>query len=315
MDKDIEKKLEIKPLYATRLGGAFCGDALHLTARLPDEFVDLIVTSPPFALRRKKAYDNVDAGKYVKWFMPFAQEFYRVLKPEGSLVLHLGGSWTEKSPVKSLYTFELLLRLCKELHFNLAQDVYWFNKAKLPGPAEWVTIRKCRLKDAVDYLWWLSKTPYPKANNTYVLKEYSKSMKELLANPNYYKVNVKRPSEHVVSRNFHRKNKGAIPANFLDFPNTDSNSRYLRMCREHGVSPHPARFPLKIPLFFIKFLTNEGDLVLDPFGGSNTTGEAAERLRRHWLTFETSEAYLEASKFRFVDLCDYKIKKPQVING
>lgn len=300
MHEDFEKMLGTKPFYSTSLGKAFCGDALCLTKKLFAESVNLIVTSPPFALRRKKAYDNVDASEYVDWFMPFAQEFYRILKPDGSLVVHLGGSWAEKRPMKNLYTFELLLRLCKELHFNLAQDVYWYNKAKLPGPAQWVTIKKCRLKDAVDYLWWLSKTPYPKALNTNVLKAYSKSMEELLANPDYYKANVKRPSEHVISGNFHRRNKGAIPANFFDFPNTDSNSSYLRMCRKHRVLPHPARFPLALPRFFISFLTDKGDVVLDPFGGSNTTGEAAERLERRWLTFEISEEYLTASKFRFV---------------
>ena len=304
MCEDFGKMLGAEPFYSTDLGQAFCGDALCLAKKMCADSVNLIVTSPPFALRRKKPYDNVDSSGYAEWFMPFAREFHRILRPDGSLVLHLGGSWMEKKPVKSLYTFELLLRLCKELHFNLAQDVYWYNKAKLPSPAQWVTIKKWRLKDAVDYLWWLSKTPYPKANNANVLKAYSNSMKELLANPRYYKANVERPSKHVVSGNFHRRNRGAIPANFFDFPNTDSNSRYLRMCRKCGVLPHPARFPSGLPTFFINFLTDERDIVLDPFGGSNTTGEAAERLGRRWITFEISEEYLSASRFRFVSQSD-----------
>jgi DNA modification methylase len=301
MFENFEKALNIEPLYSTDFGKAFCGDALSLMKRMPDESVNLILTSPPFALRRKKPYDNVDSSDYSNWFLPFAREFYRILRSEGSLVLHLGGSWIENRPIKSLYTFELLLRLCREIHFNLAQDVYWFNKAKLPGPAQWVTVNKWRLKDAVDYIWWLSKTPYPKANNSNVLRAYSESMKDLLANPDYYRANSKRPSEHVVSGNFRRKNRGAIPANLLDFPNTDSNSHYLRKCREIGVTPHPARFPIGIPTFFINFLTDEHDLVLDPFGGSNATGEAAEKLGRHWLTFEISNEYLINSRLRFLD--------------
>lgn len=289
----------IQPIYKTDFGAAYCGDSLELLGKLRTESINLIVTSPPFALRRKKTYDNVEADEYVDWFMPFAREFHRVLLNDGSLVIHMGGSWVKDKPIKSIYLFELLVKLVKNENFHLAQDLYWFNKAKLPTPAQWVTIKRCRLKDAVDHVWWLSKTPFPKADNRGVLKEYSKSMKELLGNPNYYKPNVKRPSEHTISAGFYKDNKGAIPANFLDFSNTDSRDKYLERCKEHGRQPHPARFPLALPAFFIRFLTEKDDLVLDPFGGSNTTGEAAERLERKWIAFEKRSEYLETSKLRF----------------
>jgi len=289
----------IEPSYETSLGVAYCGDSLKLTKAIPSNYINLIVTSPPFALTRKKAYDNVEADKYVEWFLPFAHDFYRVLKPDGSLILHMGGSWVKGKPVKSLYLFELLLRLCKDVKFYLAQDLYWFNRATLPGPAQWVTVNRWRLKDAVDHVWWLSKIIYPKANNKKVLMKYSESMEKLLQDPNYYKPNVERPSEHRISEKFYRKHNGAIPPNFFDFSNTNSQSRYLRMCRKRKIGPHPARYPIKLPSFFIKFLTNKGDLVFDPFGGSNVTGEAAERLKRRWITFEVVPEYLEASKFRF----------------
>lgn len=185
------------------------------------------------------------------------------------------------------------------MKFYLAQDLYWFNKAKLPGPAEWVTVNRWRLKDAVDHVWWLSKTIYPKANNKKVLLKYSKSMEELLSDPDYYKPNVERPSEHRISGKFYRKHSGAIPPNFFDFSNTNSQSVYLRTCRKRKIKPHPARYPLALPTFFIKFLTDKGDLVFDPFGGSNVTGQAAERLKRRWVAFEVVPEYLEASKFRF----------------
>jgi len=290
---------EMEPFYETSLGAAYCGDSLKLTKTIPSNYINLIMTSPPFALTRKKAYDNVDADNYVEWFIPFAHDFFRVLKPNGSLVIHMGGSWVKGKPVKSLYLFELLLRLCKNVGFYLAQDLYWFNRAKLPSPAQWVTVNRWRLKDAVDHVWWLSKTVYPKANNKKVLVKYSKSMKELLQDPNYYKPNTKRPSEHRISDKFYRKHKGAIPPNFFDFSNTNSQSKYLRMCRKHKIKPHPARYPLELPSFFIKFLTDTGELVFDPFGGSNVTGQAAESLKRRWITFEVVPGYLEASRFRF----------------
>jgi site-specific DNA-methyltransferase (cytosine-N4-specific) len=109
----------------------------------------------------------------------------------------------------------------------------------------------------------------------------------------------RRPSGHIISEKFSVDNNGAIPPNFLQFSNTESNSHYLRMCAEKNTKPHPARYPARLPEFFIKFLTQKGDLVFDPFAGSNVTGEVAESLGRRWLAFEISEEYLEGSKFRF----------------
>lgn len=292
----------VKPFYETSYGAAYCGDALKLTRNIKSDYVNLIATSPPFALVRKKTYGNVDSDKYVEWFMQFASDFHRILRFDGSLVIHIGGSWLKGKPVKSLHLFELLIRLCKEAKFFLAQDLYWFNSAKLPSPAQWVTVKRWRLKDAVDHVWWLSKTPYPKANNRNVLSRYSKSMKELLEDKSYYTPNVARPSEHRISEKFYNRHRGAIPPNLFTFSNTDSQSRYLRMCREKNIRPHPARYPEELPTFLIKLLTEEGDLVFDPFGGSNVTGSAAERLRRKWITFEIVPEYLEASRFRF-DSC------------
>ncbi len=289
-----------KPYYATEYGAAYLGDALELLKFLPDKSVNLVMTSPPFALNRKKAYGNVDSSKYLDWFTPFAKEFWRVLKDDGSLVIHIGGAWEKGQPTRSLYHFELLLRLCRNndsnLKFHLAQDFYWFNLAKLPSPAEWVTVRRIRAKDAVDPIWWLSKSPFPKADNRQVLNQYSKAMQELLKRG--YNAGP-RPSGHNISSKFQKDLGGAIPPNLLAYANTESNSRYLRACRERGVQPHPARYPVKLPEFFIKFLTEEGDLVLDPFGGSNATGEAAEETKRHWIYFETNETYLKGSRFRF----------------
>jgi len=288
-----------KPFYATQYGEAYLGDALTYLRQVEYDSVDLIVTSPPFALKRKKEYGNVDAKDYVLWFVDFAAEFKRILKDTGSLVIDIGGTWVKGQPTRSLYHFELVIALCKTLGFHLAQEFYWYNPSKLPSPAEWVTVRRIRVKDAVNPVWWLSKTPYPKASNWRVLKPYSDSMRKLLENG--YKAKL-RPSGHDISDNFSKDNKGAIPPNLLELANTDSNSTYLRECRKHSIKPHPARFPHGLPEFFIKFLTEPGDLVVDPFAGSNVTGEVAEVLGRRWLAFEMLEEYLEASKFRFLGL-------------
>ncbi|MCI0524857.1 MAG: site-specific DNA-methyltransferase [Acidobacteria bacterium] len=288
-----------EPCYATVFGGAYLGDSFHLMQSLPDASVDLIMTSPPFALQRKKEYGNADPEDYVAWFLPFAFQFRRVLKDTGSLVIDIGGSWVKGQPTKSLYHIELLVALCRKVEFHLAQEFFWYNPSRLPTPAEWVTVRRVRIKDAVNHVWWLSKTPNPKADNRKVLKPYSDSMLQLLKNG--YKAKL-RPSGHDISDKFQKDNAGAIPPNLLTIANTESNSHYLTACRKAGIKPHPARYPADLPEFFISLLTDEGDLVLDPFAGSNVTGEVCEQMRRKWIAFELNEDYLAGSRFRFEKL-------------
>jgi DNA modification methylase len=263
---------------------------------MKDDSCDLIMTSPPFALVRKKDYGNESEDTYVKWFRDFAIEFHRVLKPNGSLVIDIGGSWIPGQPTRSLYHFELVIMLCKDVGFHLAQEFYWWNPAKLPTPAEWVTVRRIRVKDAVNTVYWLSKTPWPRACNKRVLAPYSESMKGLLKNG--YKAKL-RPSGHDISDKFQTDNGAAIPPNLIAIPNTESNSHYLRYCKDQGLRPHPARFPALLPEYFIRMLTDEGDFVFDPFAGSAVTGEVCERLKRKWLCCEVQTEYVRAAIGRF----------------
>ncbi|MEM7556249.1 MAG: site-specific DNA-methyltransferase [Cyanobacteria bacterium P01_A01_bin.84] len=284
------------PYYCETNGNIYLGDSLELIKFIPDNSINLILTSPPFALTRKKEYGNKSAEEYIDWFLPFAEEFKRVLIDDGSFVLDLGGAYLPGYPVRSIYQYELLVRLCREVGFFLAQEFYHYNPSRLPSPAEWVNVRRIRVKDSVNVVWWLSKMPYPKADNTKVLKPYSQSMKQLLKQG--YKAK-KRPSGHDISHKFQKDNKGAIPPNLLQIANTESNSAYLRRCKAAGMKPHPARFPPAFVEFFVKFLTNEADLILDPFAGSNTTGYVAETLQRRWISFEMNEDYVIGSRYRF----------------
>jgi site-specific DNA-methyltransferase (cytosine-N4-specific) len=290
------KKATLTPYYETDFGQAYLGDSLELMKELPDSSVNLILTSPPFALTRQKEYGNKQEQHYIDWFMQFSKEFYRLLTDNGSLVIDLGGAYLPGHPVRSIYQYELLVRLCREQNFFLAQDFFHYNPARLPTPAEWVTVRRIRVKDSVNIVWWLSKTENPKSDNRQVLKPYSDSMKALLKNG--YKAQL-RPSGHDISDKFNNDNGGAIPPNLLELANTESNSYYMKKCKELGIKPHPARFPKDFADFFIKFATDEGDLVFDPFAGSNTTGYAAEKLKRRWIAMEINEPYLDGSKIRF----------------
>jgi site-specific DNA-methyltransferase (cytosine-N4-specific) len=293
--------MSLKPLYQTDLGKAFHADSLKLLPTLPDACVDLVVTSPPYALHYKKEYGNADQGEYIEWFMPFAREIHRLLKPDASFVLNIGGSWTPGAPVRSLYHFRLLLALCDDLGFHLCQEFFWYNPAKMPAPAEWVNVRRMRVKDSVEYIFWLSPGKFPRADNARVLQAYSKDMQRLI------KRGIKktqRPSGHNIKTSFAADKGGSIPSNLIECGNNESNSRYIRESKRLGQKVHPARFPAELPRFFIQFLTEPGHLVLDPFAGSNTTGSVAEQLGRRWLAIERNEKYARESELRFRDPLD-----------
>lgn len=301
---------EPRLILTAKCGKIYCGDSLQFLRNqevISPGSVNLIMTSPPFGLVRQKEYGNVDADKYVEWFRPFAQAFYDALAENGSLVIDIGGAWIPGQPTRSLYHYELLIMLCREYGFHLAQEFYWWNPSKLPSPAEWVTVRRIRVKDAVNCIWWLSKTPWPKASNTRVLQPYSESMHELLRNG--YKAKL-RPSGHDISAKFSVNNGASIPPNILAIPNTESNSAYLRYCAEHGLKAHPARYPAVLPEYFIRMLTDPNDIVIDPFAGSCVTGEVAERLNRRWACVELREDYVTGALGRFVEG-----EKPSPSNG
>lgn len=300
--------LQDPPFYRTDYGAAYLGDSRTLLAGVQDKSINLAFTSPPYALHFKKEYGNVDKADYVQWFLQFAREIHRVLTDDGSFVLNIGGSYNPKIPTRSLYHFKLLIALVEEVGFHLAQECFWYNPAKMPMPAEWVTVRRVRIRDSVEYVWWLSKTPFPKADNRKVLRPYSADMIRLAKRGVRATI---RPSGHAIKSSFDKvDNGGSIPSNVVEealpldmlvLGNNAANDPYTKRCKESGTKIHPARFPAALPNFFIRLLTDEGDVVLDPFAGSNTTGAVAEQLARRWLALELVEEYLDASRFRFTD--------------
>jgi site-specific DNA-methyltransferase (cytosine-N4-specific) len=141
------------PYYSTELGAAYLADSREVLHAMPEGSVNAVITSPPYALHFKKEYGNVDKADYVTWFLPFAREIFRVLKDDGSFVLNIGGSYNKGLPTRSIYQYKLLIELVETVGFHLAQEFYWYNPAKMPMPAEWVTVRRIRVKDAVEHVW------------------------------------------------------------------------------------------------------------------------------------------------------------------
>ncbi|HMH53814.1 MAG TPA: site-specific DNA-methyltransferase [Candidatus Acidoferrum sp.] len=280
----------------------YLGEAEDILASSPFEKlrgkVRLIFTSPPFPLNRKKRYGNEQGEAYVKWLSRFAPLLREFLAPDGSIVIEMGNAWEPGHPVMSTLALEALLAFVREGDFHLCQQFICHNPTRLPTPAQWVNVERIRVKDSYTHLWWMSPSEKPYADNRRVLKPYSKAMLRLLAAGKYNA--GRRPSQHHIgATSFLRNNRGAIPSNVLTFSNTTNSDPYLRYCRDHDLSPHPARMPAGLPEFFIRFLTKPRSLVLDPFAGSNMTGATAEDLKRRWISIETNAGYVDASRGRF----------------
>ena len=289
--------------YETKLGKCICGDSLEVLPTLEDNSIDLIVTSPPFSLQRHKAYGEVEQGEYVDWLLQFGEAAYPKLKDTGSLVIDIGGAYQKGKPIKSLYPFRFMIAMCDRVGFCLAQDFYWHNTSALPSPIEWVNKRKIRCKTSIDTVWWFSKTENPKSDIRRVLVPYSSRMQHLINKPEDFvkEEGTVRPSGHVMGmKSWGKDNGGSIPPNLLQISNSESNSQYLRFCKQLGIKAHPARFPGKLPEFFIQMLTDPDDLVVDIFGGSNTTGFVAEENGRRWLSIDSNQEYVANSALRFV---------------
>lgn len=291
--------------YASELGAMYEGTVEEFLASPSGQNlkgrVQLVFTSPPFPLNRKKRYGNRVGDEYLAWLAALARPLGDLLTDDGSLVVELGNAWEPGEPVMSTLALKALLEILENGQFFLCQQFVVHNPARLPSPVQWVNVERIRVKDAYTNVWWMSRTSRPKADNRRVLTEYSVAMRKLLDRGSYNP--GVRPSQHNIGkRSFLTDHGGAIPPNVLTISNTRSTDEYRRYCKQHGLKLHPARMPPELAEFFIRFLTEESDTVFDPFGGSNTTGAAAESLGRHWVAIEPDVGYIESSRGRFLGI-------------
>lgn len=309
---------EVPVAYTTNLGTMYEGTIEKFLDAHGEAYTgqaQLVFFSPPFPLNRKKAYGNLRGDAYVEWLRDLAPRLTTLLRPGGSLVMELGNAWVPGKPVMSLLPLKALMAVAEGADLNICQQFICHNPARLPSPAQWVTIERIRVKDSYTHVWWMSPEEKPDASNKRVLREYSPAMKKLHERGSYN--DGARPSEFVISpTSFLEDHGGSIPPNAIELPeeldvdaelrdnflrmaNTASNDPYSRYCREYELKRHPARMPAALPKFFINMLTSKDDLVVDPFGGSNTTGAVAEELGRRWVAVEPMADYIAGSKGRF----------------
>jgi site-specific DNA-methyltransferase (cytosine-N4-specific) len=291
----------LKPAYKTKFGEAYnCSIEKFIESEKFEILkgkVDLILTSPPYPLVSPKAYGNRVGEDYKNWLAEIMKDLKLLLKPKGSLVVEIGNAWDKGIPTMSTLPLESLIEIKNKSNLVVCQQFIWNNPNKLPGPATWVNIKRLRVKDSFTHVWWYSETPNPKSDNSKVLTPYKAGMKKLLERQDYNR--GVRPSGHSIGDGFLTENKGSIPSNVLTFANSLETKEYRNWCKKCGVAQHPARMPEKLVEFFINFLTNKNALVLDPFGGSNTTGKVAQDLGRRWIYVEQNKDYVLGSKGRF----------------
>lgn len=288
--------------YRTQLGSAYQASIEgFLDSGAGSQFLGtgtLLLTSPPYPLRKKKKYGNLQGEEYLEWIGEVFARASTLLNEKGSMVVEIGNAWDPGQPTMSTLPLRSLINIAERSGFHVCQQFICHNTARLPGPAQWVTIERRRVKDSYTHVWWFARDPYVPADNRRVVQQYSTSMKKLLKTGKYNS-GVRPSGWRMNETSFLEDHGGAIPSNVLQFSNTNNDIDYRKWCHHLGIEQHPARMPRSMAQFFIDFLTEPGDLVIDIFGGSNTTGAVAEAADRRWLTIERDPNYLRTSMGRF----------------
>ncbi len=256
----------------------YLGDCTQLLKTLPDDSVDLIFTSPPYADQRKQTYGGFHPDDYVEWFLPISQQLLRVLKPTGTFVLNIKEKVVNGE--RSTYVMELILEMRKQGWF-WTEEFIWHKKNCYPG--KWPN----RFRDSWERLIQFNKSKQFYMNQQAVMVPMGDWSKTRLKNLSEID---KVRDESKVGSGF-----GKNISNWLDremaYP-----TNVLHLATECNNKKHSAAFPEGLPEWFIKLFTNEGDTVLDPFMGSGTTNAVAQRMRRNSIGIEIMAEYYDMVK-------------------
>ncbi|VEI54361.1 DNA-methyltransferase [Capnocytophaga sputigena] len=254
------------------------GDSAEVLKTLPDNSIDLIVTSPPYADQRKSTYGGISPDKYVEWFLPISEQLLRVLKPSGTFVLNIKEKVVEGE--RSTYVMELILAMRKQ-GWLWTEEFIWHKKNSYPG--KWPN----RFRDAWERLLQFNKSKKFAMYQEEVMVpmgDWAKSRLKNLSDTD------KRRDNSKVGSGF-----GKNISNWIDREKAYPTN-VLHLATECNNKKHSAAFPEELPEWFIKLFTKEGDMVLDPFAGSGTTLFVAERMGRSAIGIEIMEDYYQMIK-------------------
>jgi DNA modification methylase len=288
----------ILTIFETDRGVFLWANAEDAVGIIERESVDLLLSSPPYALISSKEYGNLDETAWVDWMLKICEGSRELLRPTGSMILNLGNCWVPGKPQQSLYIQRLLVRLEDELDIHLCQELFWHSPTKLPVPLAWVGVRRVRLTSSVEPLLWLSPNPdLVNSDNRRVLRAYTASGLRSINNERDRDGN--RPNGVQFGRNSFVDRGGSIPPSLITAtPISVEERRYREAIAAAGRKPHPAIMPAAVARFCIELATEKDHTVLDLFSGSGTVPIEAMKLGRYAIAVDRSLEYIENSEIR-----------------
>lgn len=289
--------------FSTNLGLAVWGACESVLAGL-DQPITLVVTSPPYFLAKSRAYGNPTSERdYIDFLCSALEPVVAHLAPGGSICLNLPNDiFVPGLPARSLYLERLMLALHDRFSLQLMDRLVWSNPSRPPGPMQWASKTRQQLNAGYEFIYWLTNDPSRvPADNRRVLEAHTQRHLALMAAGGEQREEVYGDGAYRLRPgSYANVTPGKIPKNVLTRGHRCADTlRYRADAKALGLPPHGAIQPISIPDFLIRFLSQEGDLVIDPFGGTVKTGMAAERLGRRWLVVEKMLDYLRASAERF----------------
>lgn len=298
--------------FSTDLGVAIFGNAQQVFTQL-DEPVTLCVTSPPYLLRQARAYGAGSARgeqAYIDFILQTLEPIVKRLVRGGSITLNITqDAFNPGRPSRSLYVEKLTLALCENLGLELMDRLIWVNRAKPPSPTHWACKHRVQLAVSYEYvLWFTNDAMHVKSDNRRVLQPHSEQHLKLLAAGGEQRVtNYGDGAYQLRHGSYGAKTEGAIARNTFQFGNACADTRFChKIARESGMPLHGASSPTRLASFLIEFLSEPGDLVVEPFAGLFKTPIAAERLGRRWLATEKIMEWLAISRNLFIGAPGYQ---------
>ena len=292
--------------YATDLGVALWGACETVFANsMADNMISLVLTSPPYPLKRPRDYGNVAVHEYVDWLCTAIEPLLKNLKRGASICLNLGNDiFVSGSPARSTYLERLVIAFEDRLGLSKMDMIPWVNPCKPPGPMQWASRTRQQLNVGWEPIYWFTNDPqHCTSNNQRVLEPHSEAHRAFVQKGGDKRPRVNSDGAYYIKDGaYSLPTAGKIPKNVIQMPHNCADQRqYKQAARSFGLKAHGAAFPLSLAEKLIKFLTAEDELVVDPFAGSNTTGKAAENLGRRWIASEIVYDYVVGSALRFFD--------------
>ena len=295
--------------FSTDLGCALWANAEDVFSGLGEQ-ITLAFTSPPYPLAKQRAYGNVDQNTYIDWLLPILEPIVAHLRPGGSVVLNVGNDIFEPgSPARSLYVERLTLALHDKLGLHLMERFIWHNPSKPPGPVQWASIRRVHHNTAYEHVLWFTNEPsLVVADNRRCLREHTDKHRRFVEAGGMRQAASYSGGAYTLREgSYSAKTEGAIARNVLTIAHKDSDQQPARdFAVRNGLPEHPALMPSRLAEHFVRFLSEMGDLIVDPFGGWATTGRGAELHGRRWLVTERCREYLIAAAERFRGAAGFK---------